>query len=169
MESLFGSTAKSTGYLSGRFPVISVNEFPPLSVRKTEAEVVSKNEYALFVQVEDLEIEAFLHSNDLTFLNNGEEELNKYRKGDKIKVKVLEIKTSEQKIRVGLRQTQKDPLDWFKDKKINQTTVKNATVVDYTNKTLTIQTKNPSWKNELNFMKTEIKKNFQHQKHQLKQ
>ena len=55
------------------------------------------------------------------------------------------------------------------NKKINQTTTKNATVVDYTNKTLTIQTKNPSWKNELNFMKTEIKKNFQHQKHQLKQ
>ena len=44
----------------------------------------------------------------------------KYKKGDKIKVRVLEIKTSEQKIRVGLRQTQKDPFDWFKDKKKNQ-------------------------------------------------
>ena len=32
--------------------------------------------------------------------------LEKYKKGDKIKVKVLEIKTSEQKVRVGLRQTQ---------------------------------------------------------------
>ena len=46
--------------------------------------------------------------------------LKKYKKGDKIKVKVLEIKTSEQKIRVGLRQTQSDPFDWFKDKKVNQ-------------------------------------------------
>ncbi len=34
---------------------------------------------------------------------------------------MLEIKTSEQKIRVGLRQTQPDPFDWFKDKKVNQT------------------------------------------------
>ena len=32
----------------------------------------------------------------------------------------MEIKTSEQKIRVGLRQTQPDPFDWFKDKKVNQ-------------------------------------------------
>ena len=88
---------------------------------ETEAVVVSKNEYALFVKIEDLEIEAFLHCNDLTYLNNGEKELEKYKKGDKIKVKVLEVKTSEQKVRVGLRQTQADPFDWFKDKKVNQT------------------------------------------------
>jgi small subunit ribosomal protein S1 len=71
-----------------------------------EGEVVNKNEYSLFVKVEDLDVDAFLHCNDLTYLNNGEEELEKYKKGDKIKVKVLEIKASEQKIRVGLRQTQ---------------------------------------------------------------
>ena len=57
----------------------------------------------------------------MTYLNNGEEELSKYKKGDKIKVKVLEIKSEDQKIRVGLRQTEKDPFDWFKDKKKNQT------------------------------------------------
>ena len=86
-----------------------------------EGEVVNKNEYSLFVKVENLDIDAFLHCNDLTYFNNGEEELAKYKKGDKLKVKVLEIKTSEQKIRVGLRQTQSDPFDWFKDKEKNQT------------------------------------------------
>ena len=86
-----------------------------------EGEVVNKNEYSLFVKSKDLDVDAFLHCNDLTYLNNGEEELAKYKKGDKINVKVLEIKTSEQKIRVGLKQTQTDPFDWFKDKKINQT------------------------------------------------
>ena len=85
-----------------------------------EGEVVNKNEYSLFVKVDDLDVDAFLHCNDLTYLNNGEEELAKYKKGDKIKVKVLEIKTADQKIRVGLRQTQKDPFDWFKDKTMNQ-------------------------------------------------
>ena len=85
-----------------------------------EGEVVNKNEYSLFVKVQDLDIDAFLHCNDLTYLNNGEEELNKYKKGDKIKVKVLEIKTSEQKIRVGSKQTQVDPFDWFRDKSKNQ-------------------------------------------------
>ena len=86
-----------------------------------EGEVVNKNEYSLFVKIEDLDVDAFLHCNDLTYLNNGEEELTKYKKGDKIKVKVLEIKAIEQKIRVGLRQTLADPFDWFKDKTKNQT------------------------------------------------
>ena len=85
-----------------------------------EGEVANKNEYSLFVKITELDIDAFLHCNDLTYLNNGEEELKKYKKGDKIKVKVLEIKSLDQKIRVGLRQTQPDPFDWFKDKKINQ-------------------------------------------------
>ncbi|WP_072090865.1 S1 RNA-binding domain-containing protein [Candidatus Pelagibacter communis] len=102
-----------------------------------EGEVINKNEYSLFVKVEDLDIDAFLHCNDLTYLNNSEEELEKYKKGDKIKVKVLEIKTSEQKIRVGLRQTQADPFDWFKDKSKNQTiTVK---VISTDNKGLTVR------------------------------
>ena len=75
----------------------------------------------MFVKIQNLDIDAFLHCNDLTYLNNGEEELTKYKKGDKLSVKVLEIKVSDQKVRVGLRQTQPDPFDWFKEKKINQT------------------------------------------------
>ena len=109
--------------------------FPVDSI--VEGVVVNKNEYSLFVKIEDLDIDTFLHCNDLTYLNNGEEELSKYKKGDKIKVKVLEIKVSEQKIRVGLKQTQKDPLDWFKDKKLNQTiTVK---IISTDNKSLIVR------------------------------
>ena len=95
------------------------NKFPVGSI--VDGEVVNKNEYSLFVKVDDIEIDTFLHCNDLTYSSNGEQELNKYKKGDKIKVKVLEIKVSDQKIRVGLRQTQPDPFDWFKDKKVKQT------------------------------------------------
>ena len=102
-----------------------------------EGEVVNKNDYSLFVKVGDLNVDAFLHCNDLTYFNNGEEELAKYKKGDKIKVKVLEIKTEDQKIRVGFKQTQKDPFDWFKDKKKNQTiTVK---IVSTDNKGLVVR------------------------------
>ena len=110
-------------------------KFPIGSI--VEGKVVNKNEYSLFVNIENLEIDAFLHCNDLTYLNNGEEELNKYKKGDTIKVKVLEIKTSEQKVRVGLKQTQNDPFDWFKDKKTNQTiTVK---IISTDNKGLVVR------------------------------
>ena len=102
-----------------------------------EGEVINKNEYSLFLKVDNIDVDAFLHCNDLTYLNNGEEELSKYKKGDRIKVKVLEIKVSEQKVRVGFRQTQKDPFDWFKDKMINQTiTVK---IISTDNKGLTVR------------------------------
>ena len=102
-----------------------------------EGTIVNKNEYSLFVKIEDFEIDAFLHCNDLTYFNNGEEELTKYKKNDKIKVKVLEIKVAEQKIRVGFKQTQTDPLDWFKDKNINQTiTVK---IISTDNKGLVVR------------------------------
>ena len=92
--------------------------------------VINKNEYSLFVKIEDLDVDAFLHCNDLTYQNDSEEELKKYKKGDKIKVKVLEIKASEQKIRVGLKQTQVDPLDWFKDKSKNQIITVKVTSTD---------------------------------------
>ena len=97
-------------YFEKKFPVGSV----------CEGEIVSKNEYSLFIKVDDIDVDCFCHCNDLVFTNNGEEELAKYKKGDKISIKVLEIKVAEQKIRVGHRQTKVDPFDWFKDKKKNQ-------------------------------------------------
>ena len=105
---------------------------------EVEGEVVSKNEYSIFLKVDgNLDIDAFLHCNDLTYLNNGEEELAKYKIGDKLKVKVLEVKAAEQKVRVGLRQTQPDPFDWFNDKKVKQTiTVK---IISTDNKGLVVR------------------------------
>ena len=99
--------------------IVFEKKYPVDSI--VEGEISNKNEYSLFVKLKDLDVDAFLHCNDLTYSSNGEEELTKYKKGDKIKVKVLEIKSSEQKIRVGFKQTLPDPLRWFKDKKINQT------------------------------------------------
>ena len=66
-----------------------------------------------------MDIDVFLHSNDLSYTANPEEELKKYKKGDEIKAKVLEIKKEEQKVRVGLKQTLEDPFEYFKSKKIN--------------------------------------------------
>ena len=102
-----------------------------------EGEVVNKNEYSLFVKVGDLDIDSFLHANDLTYTNNSEQELSKFKKGDKIKVKVLEIKSAEQKIRVGLKQTQPDPFDWFKDKKEKQ--IITVKIISTDNKGLTVR------------------------------
>ena len=49
---------------------------------------------------------------------NPDEELKKYKKGDKLKVGVLEVKKDENKVRVPL-QGLTDPFEYFKGKKIN--------------------------------------------------
>ena len=94
-----------------------LNEFPEGS--QIEGIISSSNEYALYVKLENFDIDGFLHANDLSYTNNPEEELKKYKKGEKIKVKILEIKKDDQKVRVGLKQLSKDPFDWFKNKKVN--------------------------------------------------
>jgi len=86
---------------------------------EVEGKISSINEYAIYINIAEFDIDVFLHSNDLSYLGKPEEELKKYRKGDSLKVKILEIKKDEQKVRVGLKQTQPDPLDFFKNKNIN--------------------------------------------------
>ncbi len=98
------------------------------------------NEYALYVKLDEYDIDGFLHANDLSYNNNPEEELKKFRKGDKIKVKILEIKKDEQKIRVGLKQLGEDPFDWFKNKKVND--IITVQVVTTDNKGLTVKPEN---------------------------
>ena len=102
--------------------------------------VSSSNEYALYIKLDDFEIDGFLHANDLSYTNNPEEELKKFKKDDKLKVKVLEIKKDEQKVRVGLKQLGKDPFDWFNDKKVND--IITVLVVSSDNKGLTVKPEN---------------------------
>ena len=104
---------------------------------EVEGIISSVNEYAIYLKIDNLDINAFLHYNDLTYAHNGEEELKKYKKGDKLKVKVLEIKVDQQKVRIGLKQTQIDPFSWFKDKKLkDRITVK---VISSDNKGLIVK------------------------------
>jgi len=102
-----------------------------------EGKISSINEYAIYLSIEKYDIDVFLHSNDLSYVGNSEEELKKYRKGDALKVKVLEIKKDEQKIRVGLKQMQTDPLDYFKNKKLND--IITVKVVHSDNKGLVVR------------------------------
>ena len=88
---------------------------------EVEGTISSIIEYAIYLKIDELDIDAFLHCNDLTYGDYPERELKNYKKGDKLKVKVLEIKKDQQKVRIGLRQTKEDPFDFFKDKKVNDT------------------------------------------------
>ena len=98
--------------------------------------ITSINDYAIYVKIEGFDIDGFLHANDLTYNKKPEDELKKYKKDQKLKVKILEIKPEQQKVRVGLKQTEEDPIDWFKDKKVNDAiTVK---VIETDNKGLLV-------------------------------
>ena len=102
-----------------------------------EGTITTINDYAIYVKIDGFDIDGFLHANDLTYDKKPEEELKKFKKDQKIKVKILEIKAEQQKVRVGYKQTQSDPFDWFKDKKVNEAlTVK---VIETDSKGLTVQ------------------------------
>jgi len=110
-------------------------EFPVGST--IEGSISNMNEYAIYIKLNNFEVDGFLHANDLSYTGNPEEELKRFKKGENLKVKILEIKKEEQKIRVGLKQTKADPFDWFKNKKINETvTVK---VISSNNKGLIVK------------------------------
>ena len=102
-----------------------------------EGKISSTNEYAIYLHIESFDIDVFLHSNDLSYTENPEEELKKYKKGDSLKVQVLEIRKDEQKVRVGLKQTKTDPLDYFKNKKIND--IVTVKVISSDNKGLVVK------------------------------
>ena len=102
--------------------------------------VSSANEYALYVKLGDFDIDGFLHANDLSYLGRPEDELKKFKKGDKLTVKILEIKKDDQKIRVGLKQLGKDPFEWFNGKKVND--VITVQVISSDNKGLNVRPEN---------------------------
>ena len=111
------------------------NEYPEGS--EIDGIISSSNEYALYVKLGEFEIDGFLHANDLSYVNNPEEELKKFKKGEKLKVKIIEIKKEDQKVRVGLKQLEKDPFDWFRNKKVND--IITVKVISTDNKGLTVK------------------------------
>ena len=102
-----------------------------------EGTVSNIKEYALYLNIKDFDIDVFLHSNDLSYTENPEDELKKYKKGDELKVKILEIKVEEQKVRVGLKQTKVDPMDYFKNKKAKD--VITVKIISSNNKGLVVR------------------------------
>jgi len=102
-----------------------------------EGIVTSTNEYAVYVKLGNYDIDGFLHANDLSYTGKPEDELKKYKKGQKLKVKILEINKEDSKVRVGLKQLEKDPFEWFKNKKVNDTIT--IQVISSDNKGLTVK------------------------------
>ena len=87
-------------------------EFPVGS--KVEGTIKNITEFALFININDFDLDGMIHYKDISY-EESVEELEKYKKNDLITAKVLE--NNQEKIRLGLKQLLPDPIDYFKDKK----------------------------------------------------
>ena len=67
---------------------------------------------AIFGELTDSKLAGMLHYKEISYQENIED-LKKFKKGEILSVKILEIK--DDKIRFSKRALEKDPLDWFKD------------------------------------------------------
>jgi len=78
-----------------------------------EATINNITEKAIFADLEN-GLTGMLHYRELSY-NEQEQDLKKFKKGQKIKVKIIELK--DDKLRFSVRAMGKDPFDWFKENK----------------------------------------------------
>tara|TARA_A100001015_G_scaffold8136_1_gene10010 strand:+ start:2740 stop:4461 length:1722 start_codon:yes stop_codon:yes gene_type:complete len=94
-------------------------ENPWDSVKKLVGEIVEikvKNitDKAIFGELTEKKLSGMLHYKELSY-NEDINELTKFSKSEKIKVKIIDVK--DEKIKFSKRALEKDPLSWFKDNK----------------------------------------------------
>jgi small subunit ribosomal protein S1 len=75
-----------------------------------EGEVKNITEFGLFVGLPG-EIDGMVHLSDIDWEKSGEEAIKAYKKGDKVKVKVLDVDVEKERISLGIKQLTADPFE----------------------------------------------------------
>ena len=78
-----------------------------------EVTIVNIIDKAIFADLEN-GLTGMLHHRELSYQEENQD-LKKFKKGQKLKVKIVELK--DDKLRFSVRALQKDPFDWFKENK----------------------------------------------------
>jgi small subunit ribosomal protein S1 len=78
-----------------------------------EVTISNITDKAIFAEL-DNGLTGMLHFRELSY-EEKDQDLNKFKKGQKIKVKIVELK--DDKLRFSVRALEKDPFDWFKENK----------------------------------------------------
>ena len=111
---------------------------------KFEGSIKNITDYGLFVSIKDTELDGLIHYKDLSW-HEKESELEKYKKNQIIKFKILEINRKDEKIRLGIKQLDDDPFEFFMNKNISdivtaivQSATQNGIYVQVGKKNLTI-------------------------------
>ena len=78
-----------------------------------ETEIVNIVDFGIFVKVQD-EIDGMVHVSDLSWEEkNCAEMLQNFKKGDKVKVKILDINADKERISLGIKHLEDDPIQNF--------------------------------------------------------
>ncbi|ESQ75823.1 30S ribosomal protein S1 [Asticcacaulis sp. AC402] len=93
-----------------------------------EGEVKNATEFGLFVGFEN-DIDGMVHLSDLDWNVPGEEAIGRYKKGDVVKSKVLDVDVDKERISLGIKQLGNDPMtgDTFKKGQTVTVTVTEVT------------------------------------------
>jgi len=73
-------------------------------------EVRNITEFGLFVGLDGM-IDGMVHLSDLDWNRSGDEALADYKKGDTVSAKVLDIDTEKERVSLGIKQLENDPVD----------------------------------------------------------
>ena len=73
--------------------------------------------FGLFLTIKNSELDGMVHYKDLSW-SEKESELSKYRKGQDLRCKILEINQENEKIRLGIKQLTEDPYSEISKKKV---------------------------------------------------
>ncbi len=87
-----------------------------------EGEVKNATEFGLFVGL-DNDIDGMVHLSDLDWNVSGEEAIQRYRKGEVIKAKVLDVDIEKERVSLGVKQLGGDPMEGDTYKRGQQITV----------------------------------------------
>jgi small subunit ribosomal protein S1 len=75
-----------------------------------EGEVKNKTEFGLFLGL-DGDVDGMVHLSDLDWKRPGEQVIDEYKKGDKVNAKVLDVDVEKERISLGIKQLEGDPMD----------------------------------------------------------
>ena len=81
-----------------------------------EGVVKSVTNFAIFFTIKNSELDSMIHYKNLSY-SESESELEKYKKKQSIKAKILEINQEQSKIRCGIRELEEDPFSFFEKRK----------------------------------------------------
>jgi small subunit ribosomal protein S1 len=73
-----------------------------------EGEVKNKTEFGLFIGL-DGDVDGMVHLSDLDWSKPGEQAIEEYKKGDKVRAKVLDVDLEKERIALGIKQLAGDP------------------------------------------------------------